>query len=77
MIKPLLGAMVKTADNYIFIDSPGKDIYPFIYRTGDEINCPPSAILYANPITLVLCGKLVHEFRISNPVLCLFRRQEV
>ena len=41
MIKPLLVCtMVKTADNYIGINSSGKDIYPFIYRTGNEINCP-------------------------------------
>jgi hypothetical protein len=41
--------MLKTADNYICIDSPGKDIYPFIYSPGNEINC--TGICYLIPET--------------------------
>jgi hypothetical protein len=58
MIKPLLGAMVKTIYHYVCINLPCKDVYPFIYSTGNEINCPGISYFIGESHNIGIEGKV-------------------
>jgi hypothetical protein len=55
--------MVKTVNGNILINSPGKEVYPFIYCTSNEIHC---------------CGSVKERFVVEKyePVkICLTMRK--